>query len=107
MLPFPPCPVPPSCSAVIGRDELRDGVHLDVGRPLVDRADLRVSIELLDAKRLGEAHPPKQLDALGRGLLGDRLRVAEDGEGLLIFFFSPLGNVLWAPLAALHSNVHS
>ena len=54
---------------MLGRDELRDGVQLDVGRPLVDGANLGVAVELLDAERLCEADPAEQLDALGRGLL--------------------------------------
>ena len=53
--PSPPRPVR-SLLLVLGRHKLGDRLQLDVGRALVDGADLGVAVELLDAVVLGEAH---------------------------------------------------
>ena len=42
---------------VFRRHKLGDRLQLDVGSALVDGSDLGVTVELLDAVVLGEAHP--------------------------------------------------
>ena len=57
-------------SAIPRRHELRNRVHLDVARALVDGANLRIAVELLDAEALGEADAAQELDAFGGDALG-------------------------------------
>ena len=52
----PPARPVRSLLLVLGRHKLGDRLQLDVGRALVDGADLGVAVELLDAVVLGEAH---------------------------------------------------
>mmetsp|Transcript_46614 Transcript_46614/g.120705 ORF Transcript_46614/g.120705 Transcript_46614/m.120705 type:complete len:468 (+) Transcript_46614:128-1531(+) len=60
-----------SLGAVVARaDVLGDGGQLNVAGPLVDGADLGVSIVLLCEELLGEAHASQPVDALRRDTLG-------------------------------------
>ncbi|GMT03256.1 hypothetical protein PENTCL1PPCAC_25430, partial [Pristionchus entomophagus] len=68
---------------VLGIDEFRDRVQLDVGGALVDRAYLGVAIELLDGELLRESDAAQPLNALRRRLRGHDRRVQLGHRGLL------------------------
>src|SRR2546423_1770967 len=53
------------------QQHFRDGVELHVARPLVNRSDLRIAVELLDRILLGIAVTSEQLDRERRHPLGD------------------------------------
>src|SRR5262249_45367323 len=65
---------------LLAKQLLGNGYELYIARSFIDPADLRVSVKLLDRVFLGYADPSKDLNRLGRHLLGD-LRTVVFGHG--------------------------